>query len=80
MNANTGTPQIAVWYFVGATFIFAAPALFFPGAQPWVRVALFIAGFLVIVAGGIQLGREITQRRNRSGETPPEIAETERDS
>ena len=52
------SPQIAVWYFVGATFAFAAPALFFADADLWVRLALFAAGFLAIVGGGIQLGRE----------------------
>lgn len=56
------TPNIAVWYFVGATFIFAAPALFVPEAEIWLRVLLLAAGFVAVIAGGIQLGREIKQR------------------
>lgn len=63
-NSNTSTPQIAVWYFVGATFVFAAPALFFPEAPLWVRIACFALGVLVVVGGGLQLSREIRQRRD----------------
>ena len=83
MNAslgNTETPQIAIWYFVGATFIFAAPTLFFPDADLWVRIVLFAIGFLAIVGGGIQLGREIRQRRERRDESPRDDDETERDT
>ena len=38
---NTEPPQIAIWYFVGATFLFVAPTLFFPDADLWVRIVLF---------------------------------------
>lgn len=61
-QSTQDTPNIAVWYFVGATFIFAAPALFMPEAEIWLRVLLFAAGFVAVIAGGIQLGREIKQR------------------
>lgn len=64
------TPQIAVWYFVAATFIFAAPAVFFPEADLWVRIVLLAAGLVTVVGGGIQLGREITQKRPKRPETP----------
>lgn len=56
--------QVAVWYFIAATFIFALPGLMFPDAAAWVRILLFVAGLLVIAAGGIQLGKEIRERRN----------------
>lgn len=76
---TTDTPQIAVWYFVAATFIFAAPALFLTDADMWVRIALLAAGFLTIVAGGVQLGRELTQRREKVGEHIPEDGRSEQD-
>jgi protein-S-isoprenylcysteine O-methyltransferase Ste14 len=61
-QSTSDTPNIAVWYFVGATFIFAVPALFMPEAEIWLRVLLFSAGFVAVIGGGIQLGREIKQR------------------
>lgn len=68
-------PQTAVWFFVGATFIFAAPTIVFDDAPPWVRWVTLTVG-LVVVAGGVQLGREVTQRRSvreqRSSEEPPD--------
>lgn len=36
-NEDTQTP-IAIWYFVGATFIFALPMTLFPDMEWWVRV------------------------------------------
>ena len=70
-NSRSSTPQIAVWYFIGATFIFAASTLFFPDAPLWIRISCLALGFLVVVAGGFQLGREIRQRGD--GRTvPPE--------
>ena len=67
-------PQIAVWWFVGATFIFAAPALFSFDAPVWARVVLLVAGFVAVICGGIQLGRELRQRRDSRAE-PPQIDE-----
>lgn len=65
------TPQIAVWYFVGATFIFIAPTMFFQGSAPLpVTTGTLVAGFIVVVLGGVQLGREIRQRR-RDDAPPP---------
>ncbi|GAA1683210.1 hypothetical protein GCM10009807_28810 [Microbacterium lacus] len=66
------TPNIAVWYFVGATFIFAAPALFMPEAEIWLRALLLAAGFVAVIAGAIQLGREIKQRSARRVVAPSE--------
>ena len=78
-HANGGPPQISIWYFVGATFIFAAPALFFPDAELWVRIILLAAGCLAIVAGGVQLGREIAHRRTGSDTPPTTDSDTERE-
>lgn len=56
------TQQVAVWYFVAATFVFAAPA--FAGDVPvWVRVGSLVVGFALVVGGGFQLGRELGGRR-----------------
>lgn len=60
-------PQYAVWYFVAATFVFAAPTILF--SEPlelWIRITLITAGLLLVVAGGLQLTREMRSRR-----TPP---------
>ena len=75
-RGNTEASQFAIWYFVGATFLFAAPALFFPGADLWIRIVFFAAGFLAIVGGGIQLGREISRSRDARGESPRDETET----
>ncbi len=75
---DTDTPraQVAVWYFVAATFVFAAPALLGADAAPWWRITSIVVGFVLIVAGGVQLGREMTQRRDagapRSSSGPPD--------
>lgn len=43
-NHPESPTQIAVWYFVGATFAFSLPNLFFPDAELWTRILLFVAG------------------------------------
>ncbi|WP_236967688.1 hypothetical protein [Microbacterium aurantiacum] len=63
--------QVAVWYFIAATFIFVMPGLMFPDAAAWVRILLFVAGLLVIAAGGIQFAKEIRERRNLPPSVPP---------
>lgn len=66
--------QIAVWLFVGATFLFAWPALFQTDPSLWVRIVFLAAGFLAIVAGGIQLGRELRQRHRPDDSDPTRLA------
>ncbi len=65
-------PSISIWLFVGATFLFVAPELFLPGTDLWVKIAFIVAGFVVVVIGGIQLGREIARGRTGRGDLPPE--------
>jgi hypothetical protein len=66
MTSNADQPQqIAVWYFVAATFVFAAPTLFFDSGEPWLRILTVIVGFALVIAGGVQLGREMKSRRDR---------------
>lgn len=63
-------PQVAVWYFVGATFVFSAPVLWFDDPQPWVTILFFAVGLVAMVCGGIRLGREIKGRQARK-DAPP---------
>ena len=69
-NEDTQTP-IAIWYFVGATFIFALPMTLFPDMEWWVRVGTLVVGFALVAVGGWQLSREI-RGRIRSSDQPPQ--------
>ena len=62
MSKSNTTAQVAVWYFVGATFLFVTPILFIPDAPLWLRVVSLILGVIVMIAGGVQFAREISQR------------------
>jgi hypothetical protein len=67
-NGPTPPPQYAVWFFVAATFACVMPVLFFRGsAGLWVTVVSLAAGMLLMVLGGIQLGREVKAGRSRRG-------------
>ncbi len=65
MATKDNSPQVAVWYFVAATLIFASTELIFANPAPWLRGIILIIGFGLVVAGGVQLGKELnTRRRN----------------
>ena len=52
------TASVAVWYFVGATFVAALPMIMFPD-MPWlVRVGSLALALALIAGGGWQLRRE----------------------
>ncbi|MFS0732341.1 hypothetical protein ABC304_10100 [Microbacterium sp. 1P10UB] len=76
MTSSPPTPspksesQISVWYFVGATFVLAAPVIFLPDADFWVRIVSIALGLVLVVAGGFQLRRELTARRDRRAGPP----------
>ncbi len=71
-NHPESPAQIAVWYFVGATFAFSLPNLFFPDAELWTRILLFVAGMALMIAGGFRLAQEVGARRGGSrGDVPP---------
>ena len=70
-KSSSSTPQVAVWCFIGATFLFIAPTLLFRDAPWWVTIVCVVLGLVATVGGGIQLGREIRQRRD-SGDAPPD--------
>jgi hypothetical protein len=63
-QARDATPApTAHWYFIGATFIFAMPQMLLGDAPVWARVGLFALGILVMCAGGLQLRRDMRERR-----------------
>lgn len=71
-NHPESPTQIAVWCFVGATFAFSLPNLFFPDAELWTRILLFVAGMALMIAGGFRLAQEVGARRGGSrGDVPP---------
>jgi hypothetical protein len=62
-SGPTPSPQYAVWFFVAATFVFAMPVIVFHGtAETWVTIVSLTGGSLLVVAGGVQLGRELRRR------------------
>ena len=66
-NAPAPPAQIAVWYFVGATFAFALPNLLYPDMVFWMRILFFVVGAALMIAGGVRLGQEIAARRAGRG-------------
>ena len=62
--------QIAVWYFVAATFVFASTTLWFRGAELWMTIAIFAVGMVLVVLGGLRLGVE--WKAWRAAKRPPE--------
>ncbi|MCY1718691.1 hypothetical protein OVA26_17280 [Microbacterium sp. SL62] len=66
MVANEKSPaSTTVWYFVGATFVFALPMMLFPGMPWWARVATIAFGGAFIAAGLWQLRREARGKSDR---------------
>lgn len=64
MANSTRTPQTSVWYFVGATFIFSSPELFFRDFdRPWLPLVAYGLGLVVFVTGTVVLVREQRQHR-----------------
>ncbi|WP_285041161.1 hypothetical protein [Plantibacter sp. LMC-P-059a] len=52
----------AVWYFVGATFLFAGPLIFGVNDFGFFRIITLVLGAVVMVAGFVVLRRETTKR------------------
>jgi hypothetical protein len=60
----TPSPQYAVWFFVAATFVFAMPVIVFrDSVELWMTIVSLTGGMLLVVAGGVQLGRELRARK-----------------
>lgn len=52
----------SVWYFVGATFLFAGPTVFSFGDNGFLRVLTLVLGAVVFVCGIIMFRREQLSR------------------
>jgi uncharacterized membrane protein YoaK (UPF0700 family) len=52
----------AVWYFVGATFLFAGTTIFGHDGWPAVRILGTVLGLVVLVAGFVVMRREFRAR------------------
>lgn len=63
--------QIAVWYFIAATFIFTLPNLLYPDMPLWLRILFVVIGILIVAAGGAQFAKEIHGRRQNPPSAPP---------
>ena len=61
--SSRATPQIAVWYFVAATFVFASTTLFFTAPDLWLRILTLAVGIVLVILGGFQLSREMKARK-----------------
>lgn len=62
-NAAKAPANTAVWYFVGATFLFAGPTVFSFGDNGFLRVLTLVLGAVVFVCGIIVFRREHLSRR-----------------
>lgn len=71
MSTRDEPPQVAVWYFVAATFIFSAPVWLLRDGGVWMPVACVAVGFVVMVLGGIEFGKELRARAERRGPDAP---------
>ncbi len=52
----------AVWYFVGATFLFAGPVIFGFGEMGFLRILTLVLGAVIFVCGVIVWRRENVKR------------------
>ncbi|NQX18020.1 hypothetical protein [Rathayibacter sp. VKM Ac-2857] len=69
-NENPPAP-VAVWYFIGATFVAALPMIMFPD-MPWpVRLGSIVLALALIAGGGRQLRRE-KRAADRRVDQPPQ--------
>lgn len=62
-DAPKAAANTAVWYFVGATFLFAGPTIFSFGDNGFLRVLTLVLGAVVFVCGIIVFRREQLSRR-----------------
>lgn len=54
-----GTTSASIWYFLGAVFVFVLPNQLFAGLDWWLRMLFIAVGVAMIVAGFVQLRREM---------------------
>jgi len=76
MTDKNAPSQVAVWYFVGATFAFASTLLFFTGEGLfWLRIVMLVLGLLLVVVGSFVFSREISAQKavRRPDESAPPL-------
>lgn len=62
--ANDGrSSEEAVWWFVGATFAFISPILFFRDMPGWVHIGTAILGGVLLIMGFFKYREERQQAR-----------------
>jgi len=62
-DAPASRTDTSVWYFVGATFLFAGPMVFGFDDGGFLRILTFVLGAVVFVCGAIVFRREYLRRR-----------------
>lgn len=62
---KTGTPETAVWYFIGATFAFALGPSLFSGGESlgWQAILFNVLGIVAFVCGCVVFIRELRLRK-----------------
>ena len=66
-------PQVAVWFFIGATFAFTWGSGVMPGVETRTPLSFILlgAGFVAIIVGMVMLRKELTAKPDRES-TPPQ--------
>ncbi|WP_405375077.1 MULTISPECIES: hypothetical protein [unclassified Microbacterium] len=71
---TNGTKQetpVAVWYFIGATFLGTLPSMLFGDLEWWMRVIFLVLALALIFAGFVQLRKESGWGRPKTDDQPP---------
>lgn len=62
-DKSAGRDGTAVWYFIGATFLFAGPTLLREQVGPELSFVAMIAGLIVLVAGLVVVRTEWSAKK-----------------
>jgi len=75
-KSDTGStqsrPQVAVWFFIGATFAFTWGSGVMPGVETRTPLSFILlgAGFVAIVVGMVMLRKELTAKPDQESKPP----------
>lgn len=58
----------AVWWFVGATFVFISPTLFFRDMSGWFQLGTAVLGGVLLIVGFFKYRQERQRSREQSGD------------
>lgn len=76
-EAEKPLPQVAVWYFVAATFVCSAPSFFSVYATTPLRIGSIVIGLLLLVLGMRQLKKELALAAEVKSEEDRKTQETD---